>query len=142
MQDRKHTFRSFGAKSSPYIIVTDSIVCGAGLMKLSSVHSSVRPSVRLSVCLSVPSCGRRTPLRRVCSCGHGGQEISIDCCTVAAQRQMRAVPRCQLTHEAEHRLVIEESGADRYCVQQLQLLSNYSIVINVHLLHVAARAIV
>jgi len=102
----------------------------------------VRPSVRPSVCLSVPSCGRRTPLRRVCSCGHGGQEISIDCCTVAAQRQMRAVPRCQLTHEAEHRLVIEESGADRYCVQQLQLLSNYSIVINVHLLHVAARAIV
>jgi len=42
--------------------------------------SAVRPSVRPYVCLSVPS-GRRTPLLRVCCCGPGGQEISIDCCT-------------------------------------------------------------
>ena len=36
-----------------------------------------QPGVRLSICLSVPSCNGR----------------------------MRAVPRCQLTYEAEHRLV-------------------------------------
>jgi len=72
----------------------------------SKVYASVgRLSARLSVvcCLSVPS-GRRTPLR-VCCCGPGGQEISIDCCTgrgrqpaVAALQHgaQRAVPRCQL----------------------------------------------
>jgi len=35
-------------------------------------------SVRLSVRLFVQSFGRRTLLRRVCCCGPGGQEISID----------------------------------------------------------------
>jgi len=30
-----------------------------------------------SVCLSVPSIARCTPVRRVCCCGRGGQEISI-----------------------------------------------------------------
>ena len=49
--------------------------------------SGVRLSVRLSVRPSVPSFGRRTPLRRVCCCEPGGQEhttcISIDCCTAA-----------------------------------------------------------
>jgi len=33
--------------------------------------------VRLSVCLSLPSFGRHSPLRRVCCCGPGNQEISI-----------------------------------------------------------------
>jgi len=31
--------------------------------------------------------------------------ISIDCGTAGAQQQTRAVSRCQLTQEAEHRLV-------------------------------------
>ena len=30
-------------------------------------------------------------LRRVCCCGLGGQEISIDCCTAGAQQQLRAM---------------------------------------------------
>jgi len=49
-------------------------------MKLSSIRQSVRLSVR-------PSFGRRTPLRRVCCCAHGGQEISIDYYTAGAQQQ-------------------------------------------------------
>jgi len=50
-----------------------------------------------SVCPSGPSFGLRTPPRRVCCCGPGGQEISIDYCTACARQQMRAVSRCQLT---------------------------------------------
>ena len=49
-----------------------SVVCAAGSMYLSGVHLSVR----LSVCSSF----RRTPLRRVCCCALGGQEISTDYC--------------------------------------------------------------
>jgi len=37
---------------------------------------------------SVPS-GRRTPMLRVCCCGPGVQQISIDCCSAGAQRQSR-----------------------------------------------------
>jgi len=63
--------------------------------------------VRPSVCLSHLAAAH--PLLRVCCCGHGGQEISIDYCTAGesaaaaaapqhgAQQQMRVVPRCQLT---------------------------------------------
>jgi len=61
--------------------------------------ASVCPSVRPSV----PS-GRCMLLLRVCCCGPGGQEISIDAARAAGRRsaaaapqQMRAVPRCQLT---------------------------------------------
>jgi len=46
-----------------------------------------RASVSLSVCPSISSSGLCTPLRRVCCCGPGGQEISIDCCTAGAQQQ-------------------------------------------------------
>ena len=84
--------------SNGIIVDTACIVCRAESMKLSGV--------RLSVCPSVPSFGRRTPLQWVCSCGPGGQEISIDCCTAYSQQQMRALPRCQTTQEAEHRLAI------------------------------------
>jgi len=46
------------------------------------------------------------PLRRVCCCGPGGREISISCCTAAAQQQMRTVSRCQLnTDLLAHALV-------------------------------------
>ena len=45
---------------------------------------------RPSVCLSVPSFGRRLQLRRVCCCGPGGLEISIDCCTAGAQHAANA----------------------------------------------------
>ena len=54
--------------------------------------SGIRLSVCLSACLSVQS-GRRTPLLRVCCCGPGGQEISIDCCSSGGR--LRAVARCQ-----------------------------------------------
>ena len=45
-----------------------------------SVGSSVRPYVPPD---------RRTPLLRICCCGPGGQEISIDCCTAGGQQQRR-----------------------------------------------------
>ena len=71
-----------------------------------------RYGVRPSVSLSVPSFGRRTPLRQVAAVGPAGtQEISIDSGGCRApkqhgtQQQMRAVSRCQLTQEAEHRFV-------------------------------------
>jgi len=56
----------------------------AGLMQL----SGVRPSVRMSVCLSVPS-EHRTPRRRVCCCGPGGQ-MSIDGSGRRSRQQRRA----------------------------------------------------
>ena len=62
------------ASDCDYFIDTTRIVRGAGSMKLFG---------RPSVCLAVPSFGRR-----VCCCGPGGQEISIDCCTAGAQRQI------------------------------------------------------
>jgi len=48
-------------------------------------------SVRLSVRPSRTSFSRPTPLRRVCCCGPGGQEISIDCCTAGARQRMRTL---------------------------------------------------
>jgi len=62
----------------------------------------------VSVRLSVPYIDRRTPLRRVCCCGPGGQETSIvsggsralqqhGTQQLGVQQQMRAVSRCQLT---------------------------------------------
>ena len=78
--------------------ITDTVrvVCAAGVMKLSHVRLSVRPSVRPPP----------RPLRRVCCCGPGGREISISCCTAAAQQQMRTVSRCQLnTDLLAHALV-------------------------------------
>ena len=83
----------------------------------SRIYATVRcpssPSICLSVCPPVPS-GHCTPLPRICCCGTGGQEISIDCCTAvgaavsssrgAQQQQMLGLPRCQLTYEAEDRL--------------------------------------
>jgi len=40
--------------------------------------------------------------QQVCCCGPGRREISIDCCSCG--RRMRAVPHCQHTLVAEHRL--------------------------------------
>ena len=75
------------------IVSTARIVCWAWSMY--ARRRSVRPSVLSG--------------RRVCCCGLGGQEISIDCCTagwsaVSSSRaaaatcggRMRAMPRCQL----------------------------------------------
>ena len=68
---------------------TARIVCGTGSMRLSDARP-FRPSVQS---------GRRTPLLRVCCCGPGGQQMSIDCPTVAPQngahQQMGAVSLCQ-----------------------------------------------
>jgi len=80
----------------PFLAIVDTapIACAAASMKL----LTVRLSVCLSVRPSVPSFGCSTLLRRVCCCGPGIQEISIDCYTAGAQQQrMRAVSRCQLT---------------------------------------------
>jgi len=99
---------------------TSRIVCGR-------VYVTIRCP---SVCLSVdPSfCPIYRPLqlcssvRRVCCCGPRRQAMSIDCsrrgrlsihiCSGAAghhhvgHQQLRAVLVCQLTREAEHRLVV------------------------------------
>ena len=52
---------------------------------------------------SVSSINCCSSMRRVCCCGPGTQEISINCCTAGAQQQPWAVSRCQLTQEAEYR---------------------------------------
>jgi len=38
------------------------------------------------------------PLLQVCCCGPGKQETAIDCCTVGAQQQRRAVGECGQCH--------------------------------------------
>jgi len=38
------------------------------------------------------------PLLRVCCCGPGGHEISIECCTAGAQQQRRAAGECRQCH--------------------------------------------
>ena len=58
----------------------------------------VRPSVRLSVPFA-----RCSNVRRVCCCGPGWSETSTDCCSSGVRQ--RALPRCQRTYVAEHRLV-------------------------------------
>ena len=80
----------------------------------SKVYETVgRPSVRLPVCLSVrpimrPSHAAATGLllwaRRAGDIDHLLHNRRS--AAAAPQQQMRAVPRCQLTSEAEHRLVI------------------------------------
>jgi len=83
----------------------NSIACRAGSMELSGIASIICSSIWH---LSVPLCSRHPPLWWVCCCGPSRQEISVDCCaacrcSVAAmpqhgvQRQVWAVPRCQLT---------------------------------------------
>ena len=62
--------------------------------------------------MSVPSFGRRLQLRWVCCCVHGGQQISIDCCTAGAQQQMRAVSRCQLRRLRLVRSSLTEQSAE------------------------------
>jgi len=54
-------------------------------------HGNGTVSVRLSVRLSVPSVDRCSSVRRVCCCGPGEREISIDCCTAGAQQQRRRI---------------------------------------------------
>ena len=66
----------------------------------------------VSVHLSVPFAPPCSSVRRVCCCGPGSQDISIDCGTAGgqpqhgAQQEMRAVSRYQRTQEAERRLAI------------------------------------
>ena len=67
----------------------------------SRVHVTVRCP---SVCPIVNCC---VSLWRVCCCVPGGQEILTDCCTASDKQQMRAVSRCQLTYEAEHRFAFK-----------------------------------
>jgi len=60
-------------------------------------------SVHPSVCLSVPAINCCSSMRRVCCCGSGGQEISIDCGTAGAQLQWRCTMAVwQSAAEAEH----------------------------------------
>ena len=55
-----------------------------------SMRSRVCVTVRCpSVCLSIPF-ARCSSVRRVCCCGPGGWEISIDCCTAGAAAARRA----------------------------------------------------
>jgi len=68
----------------------------------------VPPSVRLSV-----------PLRRVCCCGPGRREISIDCCT--AHCSVWAVSRCQPNTEACR--VIREMAHDEDGAHSVRLIS-------------------
>ena len=69
----------------------------------------------LSVCLSVPF-ALRAPLLRVCCCGPGEQEISIDCCTaggpaVSSSRCGQChVVSCLKSIKAEYRQSIKSSG--------------------------------
>jgi len=62
------------------------------------------PSVCPPVC-PIYRVDRCSNVRRVYYFGPGAQEVSIDRCTAFAQQQLRAVSRCQLTQEAEHRLM-------------------------------------
>ena len=62
------------------------------------------PSVFLSVPASAHSSNPAVVGLLPAACGPGGQEISIDCC--CSSGRMRAVPGCQRTLVAEHRLVI------------------------------------
>jgi len=66
-----------------------------------------------SVSLSVPL-GRRTPLLRVCCCGPGGQEISVDCCTAGGQQQPRRSSGCGQRH-----LFLKRTCCVRYATQLL-----------------------
>jgi len=50
------------------------------------------------LCPSVCPSTTANPLLRVCCCAPGGQDISIDCCSVECGVRMRAVPRCQRTY--------------------------------------------
>ena len=81
------------------VICTARIVCGAFLCNgTASVRLSVCLSVRLSVCLSCCGPAAANPLLRVCCCGPGGQEISIDCRTAGARQQRCAAGECGQCH--------------------------------------------
>ena len=58
------------------VLVALPAVCGAGFMQLSGTH------------LSIPS-GCHTPLRRVCCCGPGEQEILMNCCMACSSSSGR-----------------------------------------------------
>jgi len=65
----------------------------------------LRPSVRPSICLLCPSV-LSGPRKRVCCCGSGGQEISIDCCTAGVRRANAGSAALSAYVVAEHRLVL------------------------------------
>jgi len=51
----------------------------------------------------------RPPLLRVCCCGPGGQEISIDCCTADGQQQPRRSDAGSATLSADVTVTVTES---------------------------------
>jgi len=73
------------------------MVCGAGSMQ----RHGIRLSVRLSVC---PICSSVRGI--VAAVGPKGRRHRSTAASAACDGRMRAVPRLQLTQEAEHRLVI------------------------------------
>jgi len=97
------------------LLALASMVCGAGSMQ--------RSGVRLSVCLSHP-----IDLRRICCCGPGEQEISIDCCTASGRRpaatapQERAAADCGQGHVVSRRRKLNIDSYVCHCWQYTVLL--------------------
>jgi len=100
---RHHCPREAGAYATGSVMGVIARIVGIGLCRRQGLCNGTM-SVRPSDCLSVPSIARCSSVRRVCCCGPGGQEISIDCCTADAaaatapkqhggQQQRRAVSR-------------------------------------------------
>ena len=61
-----------------------------------------------SVCLYGPAIDNCSSVRRVCCCGPGGQEVSIDCCTAGARQQRRrsstaVSSKCEQCHVSSRR---------------------------------------
>ena len=92
----KSTFHFAPTMKSEWLLALPAQYAEQGLC---NGRASVRPSVRLSVCLSVPAIDHCNSVRRVCCCGPGGQEISID-------RGGRRFPQ----HET-HRTLLQRSAA-------------------------------
>jgi len=100
----------------------------------SRVHANIeRPSVRPSVYLSVPY-ARRTPLRRVCCCGPGGQEISIDCCATGGRQQLRRSSDVCWANAGSATLLADARSRTLTCFGFIKLSCNYrtTVQLNMH----------
>jgi len=86
---------------------------------------------RPSVCPSAPSFCRRTPLRLVCCCGPGGQEISID--WLLLRLLSAANSKCEQCHVVSWRspklntdlLRVSTYNRNRFCIAVLYCLCMY-----------------
>ena len=94
------------------IVGTARIVCVAGSMQLSHVRPYVCPSVPRSLhpaaarrCCGFATVGPAARRYRSITARPADRWTAAAATQHGAQQQMRAVPRCQLTYEAEHRLV-------------------------------------